>query len=698
MEKTEFTVRRNSTAEIGNNENPEKSPEILAPVGGKESLVAAVRAGADAVYFGAKGFNARRNAENFESLGEAVGYCHARGVKVYITLNILLLDGEKKAFYETLHEIAESGADAVIVQDLAVAAAVRECCPDLPLHASTQLSVHNAAGALALERLGFRRVVLARELSIDEIRTIAQKTNLQLEVFVHGALCMSVSGMCYLSSILGGRSGNRGLCAQPCRLDFKNPLGRNYALSLRDLSAIDFVDDLKKAGVGSFKIEGRMKRPEYVAAATAAFREKLEGGNPDLSELAAVFSRSGFTQGYLEGIRDARMFGVRTKEDVAASAGSLRKMAALYRKERSSVRISASLRLSDHYAELSVSDGKNEITETASGVQKAEKTALLPERAREQLQKTGETPFLLTEFHFENPDGLTAPVSMLNALRRNALEKLLNVRAASEPKVFIEPKKTESPPLREKRAFPGVWVRFENSAQLGASIKAEKIILPISELIHKPDLIGENTVGEIPSLLFGKAEEVAFSRLRKLKELGLRETYCENIGALYLSRQAGLLPRAGALMNITNTAAVTEYEKLGVISATLSFELRLRAAEEIGGTLPRGILAYGYLPLMHMRSCPLRSDKGCGICRGGGELRDRKGVSFQVLCRGREYSVLLNSVPLYIGDENLQAFDYVLLSFTYEDRKRCEEIFRMFSEGKKADFSRTRGLYFRELL
>ena len=672
--------------------------EILAPVGGKESLIAAVRAGADAVYFGAKGFNARRNAENFDSLSEAVGYCHARGVKVYITLNILLLDEEKEAFYKTLREVAESGADAVIVQDLAVAAAVRECCPDLPLHASTQLSVHNIAGVRELETLGFRRVVLARELSIEEIAAIARQTKLQLEVFVHGALCMCVSGMCYLSSILGGRSGNRGLCAQPCRLDFKNPLGRGYALSLRDLSAVEYVGALADAGVSSFKIEGRMKRPEYVAAATAAFREKLSGGEPDLSGLAAVFSRSGFTQGYLTGERDARMFGVRTKEDVAASAGSLRKMAAFYRTERKNIEIAMSLELREDKVRLTVSDSETEITEYSSGAQKAVKAPLSAQRAREQLSKTGETPFVLEEFRFENPLGLTLPVSALNAMRRNLLEKLLLRREAAKPHPFYPPKEAKVPARPKRNGPPVLWLRYERADQICGFEDAEKIILPISELIKHPELITEKTVSEIPPLLFGKAEETALSQLEKLRALGLRETYCENIGAFHLSEKAGLLPRAGALLNLTNSASLAEYQNLGAISATLSFELRLHAAEEIGGDLARGIVAYGLLPLMHMRSCPLRGETGCGACRGGGELRDRKGIVFPVLCRSREYSVLLNSVPLYIGDEDLSAFDYVLLSFTNESKARCEEICRAFARGEKPNFARTRGLYFRELL
>ena len=308
--------------------------EILAPAGNEQSLIAAVRSGADAVYLGTGAFNARRNADNFKdnSLAEAVNYCHGRGVKVYVTLNTLIRDEELPAFLTAAREVAEAGPDGVIVQDLAVAQVLKTICPDLPLVGSTQMSVHNAAGVKALEDMGFSRVVLARELTLEEIRAIRRETRAELEVFVHGALCMSVSGMCYYSAMMGERSGNRGLCAQPCRLN-ASCNGRPYALSLKDMSFITRVRDLEAAGVCSVKIEGRMKRPEYVAAAVTAVRTALEGKEPDMATLQAVFSRSGFTDGYLTGKRSVRMFGVRTAEDAAASKTVFGKLADLYRRE-----------------------------------------------------------------------------------------------------------------------------------------------------------------------------------------------------------------------------------------------------------------------------------------------------------------------------------------------------------------------------
>ncbi|MBQ1906806.1 MAG: U32 family peptidase, partial [Firmicutes bacterium] len=258
-----------------------KSIEILAPVGGQEQLVAAVRSGADAVYFGLQDFNARRNAENFagEGLKDSVAYCHLHGVKVYITINTLVKDEELAAVKKAVDTAGSAAVDALIVQDLAVAAYARQAWPGLPLFASTQMACVNEAGARQLAEMGFSRVVLARELSLAEIRRVISRTGAEAEVFVHGAHCMSVSGACYLSSVIGARSGNRGLCAQPCRLDWHLG-GKDYALSLKDLSYVERLKELEAAGVASVKIEGRMKRAEYVAASVTACRDALDGRKP----------------------------------------------------------------------------------------------------------------------------------------------------------------------------------------------------------------------------------------------------------------------------------------------------------------------------------------------------------------------------------------------------------------------------------
>ena len=280
--------------------------EILAPVGGTESLIAAVRAGADAVYLGAEEFNARRNAQNFNDndLKQAIEYCRLNSVKCYLTLNTLIKDTEMQNALQLVNRVWQYGIDAVIVQDIGLALEIHRLFPNLALHASTQMSVHSPSALLPLKQMGFKRVVVAREMSGAELKEFckaAKALDIEVEVFVHGALCMCLSGQCYFSAYLGGRSANRGLCAGTCRLPFMAKGGTGYDLSLKDLSLIPYLGELEKMGVTSFKIEGRMKRPEYVATAVAAAKQMVQNGTVDDEIdrlLEKVFSRDGFTDGY----------------------------------------------------------------------------------------------------------------------------------------------------------------------------------------------------------------------------------------------------------------------------------------------------------------------------------------------------------------------------------------------------------------
>ncbi len=409
-------------------------PEILAPVGGAEQLTAAVRCGADAVYFGLQGFNARRNAENFggDDLKDRIDHCHERNVKVYITINTLVFDKELDRVKETVDTACRAGADALIVQDLAVAAYCRRAWPGTRLFTSTQMALHNAEGIRLMQDFGFSRFVVARELSLQEIKALYEETGVELEVFVHGAHCMSVSGNCYLSAMIGGRSGNRGLCAQPCRLEC-SVNGREYALSLKDLSYVERIPELAAAGAKSLKIEGRMKRAEYVAAAVTACRAAREGKKPDMETLRAVFSRSGFTDGYLTGRRDLSMYGTRTKEDVTAAAGVLKDLARLYEKEPQTIPVDMMLLLQpDQPAQLTVSDGEHTAVAAGEAPQAARTQALTADFAREALGKTGGTPYYLKDFTLFAEEGLTLPRGQLNELRRRRLEALRQLRIGGE--------------------------------------------------------------------------------------------------------------------------------------------------------------------------------------------------------------------------------------------------------------------------
>ncbi len=678
------------------------TPEVLAPAGGTEQLIAAVRCGADAVYLGAGGFNARRNAENFGDgrLFDAVSCAHVRGVKVHVTVNTLVMDQELPALDAAIREIAESGADAVIVQDLGVNARFRELVPDIPRHASTQMTVHNLDGAKMAADLGFSRVVLARELTLGEIERIAARCGIETEVFIHGALCMCMSGQCALSSMLGGRSGNRGLCAQPCRLDFKNS-EREYALSLKDMSHIKYVKELAEAGVASFKIEGRMKRPEYVAAAVTAVRAALRGEDYDEESLRAVFSRSGFTDGYLTGRRDASMFGRREREDVAAAAPVLGRLAALYRAERRSVPADMEFTLTPEGSALTVRCGGDAVTVPGPAPEAARSRPLDAGSARGSLEKTGGTPYFVRGFHADIAPGLMLPASALNALRREALEALTRLRERPRPWRIAE-EAAERPPIAPHTAGePELWGSFRLFEQARAARGLRRVILPASEIEKHPETVeiyGEKLTVGLNPLYFDTEKGNMEGRLAKIYALGVKNALCENLYAVKLAGRLGFALHGGTGLNIMNTPALRELQRLGLESAAVSFELPMARIAALGGDIPRGIAAYGYLPLMRFRACPLRTRAGCGSCPGQGELTDRRGVKFRVLCSGREYGTLLNSVPLHIGEKRTEGVDFLVLRFTVETPEEVREVLYQYENRLPSGKSRTGGLYYRQLL
>ena len=691
----------------------EKRPEILAPAGSFDSLIAAVQCGADAVYLGGKGMNARRSAGNFdaEELRRAVEYCHLRDVKVYQTINIVMFQHETDEAIDTIRQAAEAGVDAVLTQDLAIARMVRECAPSLPIHASTQMSIHNIEGVRLCEELGFSRAVLARELTAGEIAAICAATPLEIEVFVHGALCMSVSGQCYLSSMIGGRSGNRGLCAQPCRLPFSADGGGEYTLSLKDLSLADRIGELTRMGVASLKIEGRMKRPEYVAAAVTAVRRAREGEPVDFETLRSVFSRSGFTKGYFDGKIDREMFGRRQKEDVTSAAGVLGELEKLYAKENPLVPVTMEFTAGAGEAVvLTVRDRDGHaVTVTGEAPLLAEKKPTDADRARQNLAKTGGTPYYAEVIDCTIGPGLLVPASALNALRREALEELTARRSAVEPHPFTDrvPRLADAPADRRKPKLRARVSAGQLTRRLAGYCNEFQVPLEEAEDVLASGFVRpDQVIVEIPRILFDGAPK-ALELLRRAGELGVRRAWCGNLGAVTLAREAGLLPEGGYSLNVTNAYALRECARLGLGACELSFELDLGEARRLDGGLAKGILAYGYLPLMALRNCPIQAAKGCRACRGYESLIDRKGVAFTVDCgahdgRRREVSDLYNSVPLWLADrpEELRGFDFITLYFTRETPEVCERVAAAYAgePGAYQPEARTRGLYYREVL
>lgn len=665
--------------------------EILAPAGSRESLEAAVRCGTDAVYLGASAFNARRNADNFDSLSlsDAVRYCHGRNVQVYVTLNTLIFNSEEKAFLSCLEEVLDAGPDHLIIQDLGVLHLIRSVCPTIPICGSTQMAVHNVSGAHALEDLGIDQVVLARELSLEEIEKIRSETDMRLETFVHGAHCMSVSGLCYFSAAFGERSGNRGLCAQPCRLDFKCN-ARDYALSLKDMSLIKHVAELEKAGITALKIEGRMKRPEYVAAAVTAVKSALRGENPDTENLKKVFSRSGFTDGYLMGKRNASMFGVRSAEDISSAKEVLGKLAGLYRHEYPHVPVNMKLCMDAKDTVLTVSDGKITVS-SKSSTEQADTGVLTPEIAERCLKKTGNTPYIVDNISVDIASSLRVPSSSISALRKHLLEDLL-----AKNSVGISYERTEFTPKTVYSRVPKAHTlraRFSKTDNIVFPEKFEMIILPLEELLKAPETLSKYPCicAELPTLIWPGTEAKIMESIKELQLHGLKHVTIPTLAHVYMLKDLGLILHGEHTLNITNSYSMERYADSGLSDSLLSTELTFKQSESMHTNIPKGVYVYGRLPLMFFRSCPARSTAGCGTCPGYSEVTDKTHASFKIVCHQKQYSVMHNSVPMYLGDIEMPSVDFLEFYFSGETTEEEEKILNFFEKKRKPDFLFTRG-------
>lgn len=669
-------------------------PEILAPAGSYESLVAAVRSGADAVYLGIKKLNARRNAENFDTqqLKSAVEYCHKHKVKVHLALNTLVSDGELEEAQEAVRIACEVGVDAVIVQDLGLAELIHRVAPDMPMHASTQMSVQTAAGLKKLKKLGFTRAVLPRELSREEIGKLCEQSPIELECFVHGALCMCVSGQCLFSAVLGSRSGNRGACAQPCRLPFGAPDGTGHDLSLKDLSLIDYIREMAEMGVCSFKIEGRMKRPEYVAAAVKACRNSVDGIADDelKDDLRSVFSRSGFTDGYYQQKLGYDMFGIRSKDDVTAASGVLKKLERLYEKEAADTRIDFAFTAvrGEPISLAARADSKNAYAEGAEP-QEALNKATTAESVENQLRKVGGTRFVCGDIDIELEDGLFVPVSEINKLRRETIEAL--DEAADADKSF----KAEF--IKKEPHIPGkkrMICRFANVEAVPENWDyIEQLIVPLGDEQRVKKSVRVSV--EVPRGIFFGDERI-LEKLKAAKAYGISEAWAGTLDGIALIQKAGLKANAFLGSNVFNSLTVRELENIGINRILLSPELTLSQAQAIGGEAPRGIFAYGRLPLMLTRNCPQKNGKSCADCKQTGKLIDRKGIVFPIDCRSG-CSEILNSVPVYMADRlgEIRNMDFILLYFTDENKEKTSLVIQDYIKGGKPHGEFTRGLLYR---
>ena len=696
------------------------SMEILSPAGHWEAMVAAVQNGADAVYFGAGDYNARRGAKNFtlEELPKAVAYCHLRGVRVYLTVNTLLTDRELAGAADLLREASRCGVDAIIVQDWGVVRLAQAVAPDLPLHGSTQMSVHTLSGVKALSELGLRCAVLARELSGEEIAAICKESPIAIEAFGHGALCMCYSGQCAMSALIGGRSGNRGACAQPCRLPYRVDDGKQgHPLSLKDACLARYLPELLDMGVASLKLEGRMKRPEYVAVITQIYSRLCKEHRGATAEeertLALAFSRSGFTDGYWRGKRGPEMFGIRPENTPDPGELFAKAKAAYDREDMRRVPVELTARLAAGVpASLTVQDRDgNAVTVTGASPEEARSRGLTAEDVRDRLSKTGGTVFTVENASVEVEEGLHLSAADLNALRREGMEALAERRTAlPERRSFPTP---SLPKAEVRRERPLLTVSVQRPEQVSKELLAQApavVSVPVWlwEQVDPRQGSGETVFSlELPRIWRDRDEPWLLEQMQRAKERGYTAAQIHNIGQIALVRSAGLLPRGDFGLNIFNSMAVEFLQQQGLHSATLSFELRHEQMRDVRKVVPCEAVAYGRLPLMLTENCLVANRYGCksrdlkGPCAAGHTLTDRRGERFPVCpvfgCR----SEIENGKILFLADKpewERLGLTYARLRFTTETAAECAAVLRRYrGEGDWSPDPKelTRGLFYR---
>ena len=689
--------------------------ELLSPAGSPEAVIAAVQNGADAVYLGFGDYNARRGAKNFtgEEFEKAARYCRVRGCKVYATLNTLVNDREIEGAVRCARMAAKYGADGIIIQDVGLIRVLRDALPDLPLHASTQMSIHNLAGAEAAAQMGLTRVVLARELSLEQIRFITKNASVETEIFIHGALCFCHSGQCYMSALIGRRSGNRGMCAQPCRMQYSLG-GRmdDYPLSLKDNCLISRLDEIEEAGVACIKIEGRMKRPEYTAIVTdiyhRAMKEHRQPTKEEMEMLENAFSRNGFTQGYFDGDK-RNMFGVRGEpaEDVEKLFAATRRSYGEGEMRRVPVHFYTVCRKDEPIRAIAFDDDGNKAVAEGPVPEKAKRQGLTDAYIVEQMYKTGGTPFHVVENKAQTDPGLYISAAEINEMRRSLIGTLSEKRGkAPERRGSSIPALPKSiPPVTDPKIIFQVRTEDQLSEEL-ARLKPDYLYVPAHLMKEHFDLLkpftdnGSTPVAVLPRVISDNQVQDMMSVLRELKDKGIREALVGNLGHIFYARNAGMAVRGDFGLNMFNSFSLGVLKEAGLLSATASFELRLAQIKDLAKPIDTEIIVYGRLPLMVSDQCVIKESAGHCACQVPGQLADRMGSVFPVV---KEYgcrNVIYNAHKLYLADKKEDMYSAGLwglrMLFTTESGRECAEVARGYlglSDYKPNVL--TRGLYYR---
>ena len=690
--------------------------ELLSPAGSMEALKAAVQNGANAVYLGCGIFNARQGAKNFtpQTLAEGVKYCHVRGVAVHLTLNTLVSDKETEELCALIRHAAACGVDAFIVQDLGVAQLCRRIAPRVSIHGSTQMTIHSLPGVLLCAAWGMSRVVLSRELSRDEIQYITKNSPIEIEVFAHGALCMCYSGQCYLSAAIGGRSGNRGRCAQPCRQSYGYGRWENrFPLSLKDNCLAVYLKDLEEMGVASIKLEGRMKRPEYVAAVTGVYRQALDTGAVTggmMNTLMTAFNRQGFTDGYYAGQIGRDMFGIRS--DKGEDAAWLKAMRQSYETaENPLVAVQFHGVIDEVSSSLTVTDeAGHSCTVQGPRPEPARRLALTEDVFCDRISKTGGTPYRCQGATASIQPGLTLSAAAINGMRRDVLDQLTALRARRDTAVLHKIRRIPHHP--GFRGRPGLTVQITSVQQITAKLlklKPEMLYVPIHLLVQDPQLcrrlLRSVKVGAVlPRICHDSELEQLGQWMQTVRSLGVRDVLVGNWGLLLPAREAGMKIRGDFGLNIYNSAAVNALKDLELESAALSFEMTLPQIRDVSKAVACELMIYGRMPLMVTENCLFRGRTGtCSCHQGVLRLTDKTGADFPVIRDGSTCrSVLLNGKKLYWLDrqDDLEKLGIWAgrLYFTTENPAEVDQVLGACVRPMAFDPGAcTRGLYLRGL-
>ena len=734
MSKTEITINKT---------------ELLAPAGSTAALEAALKAGADAVYIGGQKFGARAYADNpaEEELAAAIDQVHILDKKLYMTVNTLLKDREiQKELYSYMRPFYEHGLDGVIVQDLGTASFLRREFPGLALHASTQMAVMGAEAADFLKKQGFSRVVPAREISLEEIENIHRRTGMEIESFVHGAMCYSVSGMCLMSSLIGGRSGNRGRCAGVCRLPFNvydhgkaiNDKNTAYPLNMKDMCALRLLPEMIRSGVISFKIEGRMKRPEYTAGITRIYRKYLDlyekdpdnytVDEADMNELSALFNRDGFTSGYYQQKNGREMIALyNEKEREKKNAGRTDDAKKLYdsiRKELHNTPLQRPVRgdlylTEEGMAVLNVSDDRREeflVSHCEEIVQRAKNQPLTKERIREQMNKTGNSEFYFRELSVHMPDeDIFVPMKGLNELRREAFEKMRRAitdryarKAAEEPGQLSCTAEHEYQAGKNSGLIPEVFVLAEEKELLYSLIRRKDSLIsgfyvPIHFLYAKGEALNKNTRCEdtdLTDLIIAEKKKLRIVlpyllRMEHVEEcrsaiMRLMENYHGLIDGILVRNldSVGLLSSMGledliildSSVYTMNSETRSFWRNCRIYRDTLSHELNFRELKSMDNRNSEMVI-YGRTPMMVSAQCLQKTFRGCDHSCAHVSLADRMGAQFPVVCNCVFcYNIIYNSLPLDLTDEKKAVSQLnvksLRLTFTTENEKTALNVIR----------------------